>query len=262
MEGFFKQLEDDFRYWGKILNINDFKSEVKNFLSEKGFRKENSRLIFSVCPDDINRLFERETIENTLKKEYNGEFNLGSLAAFPIGGVSGITAASHHPPDNIMEGGRKQGNLIFYLSPHLGLIKKDDFLYGKIIRPGQEKVTSSCGAIMGFIDQLKKFGDPGLFSITDDKKNIDPVRVVLYDEFLDNYSKELKDILSLENEKQQVIDIFKLNYEVVINKGNQMINEFLVNEKNHFKGKIAIIGGLTVNTIKEDIFILKELSLK
>ncbi len=124
MSEFIDQLQKDYGSWGKVCNINDFMTEVIRSLSENDFKKENSRLVFSVCPDDVNRLEQRDTIEKGLKKEYDSEFHLGGLGAYPIGGVSGITAASHHPPDNLKGGERKDGNLIFFISPHVGLMKK------------------------------------------------------------------------------------------------------------------------------------------
>ncbi|GAG34207.1 unnamed protein product, partial [marine sediment metagenome] len=47
---------------------------------------------------------------------------------------------------------------------------------------------------------------------------------------------------------------------LVLKKGKDMINEFLKKEKDHFKGNIAIISGITVNTPGIDHFILKEIS--
>jgi hypothetical protein len=260
MSVFIKQLQNDYGKWGKVFTLNNFMEEVNKNLSGNDLKKNNSRLVFSICPDDINRLEERETVENTLKKEYNGEFHLGGLGAYPIAGVSGITAASHHPPDNIMDRGRKNGNLIFFISPHFGLIENGNFTYGKVIRPGQEKITSSCGAMMGFLDQIKQEGSPKNFKIATDEKNTDPTRIVLHRELINNYAKELSDILALENENQQVIDLFKVNYDLVMNKVKEMINEFLEKEKEHFKGNIALIGGITVNIPTKDHFILKEIS--
>lgn len=260
MSKFFEQIKNDFDNWGKACIINDFMEDVKKSLKEKKFKKENSRLIFSVCPDDVNRLQEIKTIENALKGEYGGEFHLGGLGAYPIGGVSGITAASHHPPDNIINGDRKDGNLIFFVSPHMGLIEKENFIYGKIIRPGQIKVTSSCGAMMGFLGALKQAGTPESFNIAPDGNNTDPTRMVLHQELISNYSDRLKDILAIENDNKQVIEMFKLNYDVVINKAKQMIKEFLEKEKDHFKGNIALIGGITVNVTTRDHFILKDIT--
>lgn len=254
------KVQDDFQSWGTVLKPDDFNDEIKNKLSEKGFSKVNSRLVFSVCPDDVNRLEEIDTIENRLTKEYDGEFHLGGLGAYPMGGVSGIIAASHHPPDDVSNGDRTDGNLIFFLSPHFGIIKKDDYMYGKIIRPGQEKITSSCGAMMGFLGALKEAGDPKNFNIAPDDNSIDPTRIVLHNDLINNYSAQLSELLAIEDSNQQVIDLFKLNSVVVKNKADAMIQEFIKREKDHFKGNIAIINGVTANLPGKDLFILKDLT--
>jgi hypothetical protein len=253
------QLEKNYGDWGKILTTSEFMETVTRELAEHNYKKQNSRLVFSVCPDDVNRLTSLNTIENVLKDKYDGEFHLGGLGAYPMGGVSGIVAASHHPPDNIINGERKGGNLIFFISPHFGVIEIEKYIYGKIIRPGQEKITDSCGAIMGFLNILKEAGETNRFQIAGDPNNIDPTRTVLHSELINNYSEELNEILDINNKNEQVLDIFKLNYDLVINKIENMIRDFLKIEKEHFMGNIALIGGITVNKSSGDLFILREI---
>ncbi|TXT61615.1 MAG: hypothetical protein BAJALOKI2v1_20068 [Promethearchaeota archaeon] len=245
--------------WGKVLTVDEFMNDVESKLSEMDFNKNNSRLVFSVCPDDVNRLEEKETIENALTGAYNGEFHLGGLGAYPIGGVSGITAASHHPPDDKGNGERKEGNLVFFLSPHMGIMEKDESpVYGKIIRPGQTKITSSCGAMMGFLAALKDAGSVENFTIAPDDNTVDPTRIVLHNELINNYAGQLTQILGIEDYNKQVIELFKLNYDLVTKKALEMIEEFL--EKEHFEGKISAISGITVNIPGKDLFVLKDFS--
>ncbi|TXT67586.1 MAG: hypothetical protein BAJALOKI1v1_50026 [Promethearchaeota archaeon] len=254
------QLKNDYGDWGKVLTINDFIETIKADLSENQFLRRNSRLVFSVCPDDVNRLEALDTIEDALKENYDGEFHLGGLGAYPMGGVSGIIAASHHPPDNIIDGNRIGGNLIFFISPHLGIIEKEEFLYGKIVRPGQQKITNSCGAMMGFLGALKEAGSAESFQIAPDPNDLDPTRIALHNALIQNYADTLNHILILQNENQQIIDMFKLNYNLVASKAKKMIETFLQIEKDHFEGNIALIGGITVNTPAGDHFILKEIA--
>ncbi len=254
-----QQAKKDYQDWGELLDISTFVDKLKQDLSESGFENANSRLVYSVCPDDVNRLQDLDTIEKALTGEYNSEFHLGGLGAYPMGGVSGIIAASHHPPDRIVNDDRKGGNLIFFISPHFGLIEKENYIYGKIIRPGQEKVTSSCGAMMGFLDALKDANSPEEFEISPDPNIVDPTRTVLHSELINNYADWLNEILQMDETNEQVIDLFKLNYDLVINKANDMIDEFLRVEEDHFEGNIAVIGGITINTISGDYFLLKEM---
>ena len=89
---------------------------------------------------------------------------------------------------------------------------------GKVIRPGQNKFTFACGAIMGFLSALKQAGGPSKFKIAPDETNTDPTRIVLHSELITKYSKELNNIMALDSEEKQVIEMFKLNYKVVMNK--------------------------------------------
>ncbi len=257
IDKFIEQIKNDFGKWGKIYTVKDLISEIKKSLFEHDFNRKNSRLVFSVCPDDINRIFERDTVENALKKQFNGEFHLGGLAAYPIGGVAGLTAASHHVPDNIVKGEREKGNLILFVSPHTGLRNGESYIYGDVIRPGHVKPTSSCGAMIGFLNQLKQYKNPQEFDMPEDEVNIDPTRVVLHRELVNNHGDNLRKILEMRENNQQVIALTKLNYDLVMEKTKLIIKKFL--EKESFKGNIVIIGGITVNHLKGDDFILKEI---
>jgi hypothetical protein len=254
-----EKLRTDYEDWGQLYDISEFMERISSELSENNFKKDNSRLVYSVCPDDVNRLQGLNTIENALTNEYNSEFHLGGLGAYPMGGVSGIIAASHHPPDRIVNGERKGGNLIFFISPHMGVIENERYLYGKIIRPGQEKITNSCGAMMGFLDALEDVGSLDNFEVVSDPNDVDPTRVVLHTELINNYEEWLNKILQMDDPNEQVVDLFKLNYDLVIKKTDEMIKEFLELERDHFEGNIAVIGGITVNTTSGDNFILKEI---
>lgn len=255
MDRYIKQLKKDFENWGKVLSIKDFVLEISKSLSDHNFTADNSRLVFSVCSDDINRLFERETLENSLKEVYNGEFHLGSLGAYPIGGITGITAASHHVPDDIVDDERKEGNLIFFVSPHMGLWIENDVTYGKTLRPGQKKFTSSCGALMGFLNQLKQYKSAKDFK-TPEIDASDLARMILYRELLNANSNALNEIIKQKNENQQVIALAKLNHDIILNKTKATIDIFL--KKNHFEGRIVIISGVTVNAPKFDLIVLKD----
>ena len=261
MDEFEEKLKQDFASWGKVLNISKFTEELNTQLKANGFKKNNSRLIFSVCSDDCNRLAERETAEKALTRLYDREFHLGGLAGYPFGGITGITAASHHPPKIIADNGQEEsdGNLVFFISPHVGMIKKQIFIYGSLIRPGQQKPTASCGALMAFYNELKKAGSPEKLNIEIDEFHIDPTRLILQKELINKYSDRLEEIISINEINQQIIELFKLNYDLIVNKLHQMIKEFLRKEKNNFNGKIAIVSGITVNAPNRDYFILKNI---
>jgi hypothetical protein len=248
-------LNRDFENWGIIFSVKDFIDKVKENFLKFGFNSINSRLVFCVCPDDINRLRERETIEKSLTAEFNGEFHLGNLAAYPIGGITGIIAASHHVPDKIVDNRAKEGNLIFFISPHVGLSTEGGVSYGKIHRPSQNKLSSCCGAMMAFLDQLKQCKSLQDFKILGDEMS-DPTKILLYKAFLNSYSDKLLDIYRIKNENEQVITLAKLNYELVLNKLKSLINYF--SENYHIDGDYVLIGGITINTSLKDFLVLKD----
>ena len=252
------QLQKDFKDWGKIFSVTEFKENLIEKLKKDDFSRNNSRLVFTVCSDDINRLNERETIENALTEEYGGgEFHLGTLAAYPIGGITGMTAASHHPPDNVKDIGRKEGNLIVFVSPHLGIIIEDEIKYGKILRPGQIKYSNCCGAMMGFLEFLKKRNNFKDIKQLQNDDN-DPSKYIIFKELIERFNNKLIDILNLKENNQQIIALSKINYELVLNRTLLMIKDFLNNS--HFEGNFAILDGLTINAEEKDYFVYRHYS--
>lgn len=261
MEKFKEQLKKDFGDWGTIFTVKDvLTQEPSPFkrLLDMDFTKTNSRIIFSVCPDDVNRLHDRDTIENKLRETFGDEFHLGNLAAYPIGGVTGISAASHHSPDCIEGECRTPGNLIFFINPHVGLDLETEILYGYIQRPGQDKLSTSCGAMMGFLHIIRHADSiADLENVKMDPN--DPAKAILFEELIKNHKKEILENLHSEDMNAIVIKLTKINYQLVMTKFKAMMQAFL--ERNEFKGEFAIIGGITVNTVHEDYFIFRDYTL-
>ncbi len=260
MEEYRKILEKDFLEWGNVLTVNELAKKLNENLVENGFDRTNSRLVFSVCSDDCNRLSERETVEKALSRIFNKEFHLGGLGAYPVGGISGIIAASHHPPDILTLDGMKNrsGNLIIFASPHFGMIKKETIIYGSFIRPGQQKPTASCGAMMGFLSTLKTAKDSRILKPGVEDTSLDPSKKVLYKQLIANFSERLNALLELNDVNQQVLELFKINHDLIETKLLQMINEF--KKKESFSGNIVFISGITVNTTDKDYFVLKQIN--
>ncbi|MFX1275969.1 MAG: hypothetical protein ACFFBP_09345 [Promethearchaeota archaeon] len=264
MQEYKDKIEFGFRDWGQVLNVGEFIEEIKKTLDPSEYNSENSRLVFSVCSDDCNRLAERETIEKALTKTYGREFHLGGLAGYPVGGVSGIIAASHHVPDIICTESQqiRKGNLIFFISPHIGMIKKQDFYYGRLVRSCQESPTGCCGAMMGFLSALKQTRNIDNFNIAYEDKNLDPTRVILHDALINEYPDQLNNILAMDDVNSQIIKLTMINHDLISEKISIMIDEFLKREKASFQGKIGFITGITVNCSNRDYFVLKEVRSK
>ncbi len=257
MASIIEQLQNDFGKWGTVYDVEGLVKRIGSDLGALGFTVESSRLVFSVCPDDINRLHERKTVEGGLTAKYNGDFHLGSLAAYPISGVTGMAAASHHAPEKHEHGTCVEGNLIFLTSPHVGVLPGVKLAYGKITRPGQEHVTAACGAMMGFLKALKeKKSCKGLDINLDDP--LDMARQIIFCELAKRYGTELDAILKINDEGKQVVELAKINHKLVDESIKKMLHTFL--SKNHCENHIAIVSGITINAPGEDYFVLKEMS--
>ena len=265
------ELSRDFHGWGTVHGVDGFLETTIETLSGRGFKPDNSHLIYSVCPDEINRLHCRRTIELALQDVFDGEFHLGNLAAYPIGGITGISAASHHVPDR-MEGGRivEEGNLIFFVSPHVGVtigqVQVEGELltasvdggieYGKVRRPGQEHDTSCCGAMMALMEHAPELLDETrVAGLTGNR--LDIAKGILFTELVENHRQDVAELLELPGVNERVIALAKINYELVAGVIKDEISRFI--DSDPFHGHIAMIGGITVNAGDKDYFVSREI---
>jgi len=93
----------------------------------------------SICSDDLNTIEYPERAHEML-----GPFKLGGLDGFPFAGLTGMRAFAHHVPAD--------GAVFVFQGPHIGVSKEGDT--GVILRPGQTRHSSCCGAIRAAVDKL------------------------------------------------------------------------------------------------------------
>jgi hypothetical protein len=86
----------------------------------------------SVCSDEVNAL-EQPDLHGMI-----GPFFMGGLDGSPFVGLTGLGAFLHHIPD--------EGIALLVFGPHVGITTKTQ-VAGKIVRRGQEKESSCCGAL-------------------------------------------------------------------------------------------------------------------
>nr|MDO8117903.1 hypothetical protein [Candidatus Sigynarchaeota archaeon] len=248
-------LRNTFGKWGTVFDVDGFIFHVTSEFQKHEMYPDNSRLVFSVCPDDINRLTTRKTIENALVKEYNGDFYLGSLAGYPACGITGAVAASHHAPEALVGSEMKEGNLIFFVSAHLGMVTDKEVIFGKVLRPGQNKPSNSCGAMCGF---LKALTDGKIFpgkTIEEDDED-DDVKQLLFNKLLTEYEKELAEIKAMDTENKKLVRLAQVNLALNMKHVESIVKR--LKTKHHFEGAIGIIGGITINTQRQDYFVLHD----
>lgn len=119
------------KYYPEAILAKDFEKSIISYLREQGYEPQEILAACSVCSDDVNAM--QFSIQDT---GILGPFYLGGLDGFPFTGLTGISAFTHHMPDN--------GGLLVYFGPHIGITEKGDL--GKIIRQGQDHPSTCCGA--------------------------------------------------------------------------------------------------------------------
>lgn len=125
-------------YFPGALPEADFVSQTHQALQSFGFSAQNSIACVSVCRD--------ERTHPLIAKIYDtwGEaFNFSSLAGMLFLGKTGFGAAYHHAPQ---DGGRER--YVHFALAHIAL--SDDGEVGMFQRPGREKASGACGALMAF----------------------------------------------------------------------------------------------------------------
>jgi len=117
--------------------------EVTNYYLgylESEYKVDLKKTLFatSLCSDDIN-------VSTDFRKVLSRPFTMGGLGGLPYSGFTGMVAYGHHIPDS--------GDAFIFYGPHIGIT--DDGTLGKMIRPGQEKVSNSCGALMLALNRME-----------------------------------------------------------------------------------------------------------
>lgn len=199
--------------------------DISDFLQrEYGMTQKNTLFGFSTCPDEINRTV-------TQFKSHYGEkqFPLGGLTGYPFRGITGFGAFSHHAPNN-----GSIGNLIILYGPHVGI--SDEGKLGKVLRENQSEESSACGASLSFLEKLKQAAIEGKGYVP--KPNpLDMEQQAIEDAMLP-YSKRIL------GSGDPIGELVNVNYEIIERDIKQIVGEL----EHHFKGKIAMIGGVMINT--------------
>lgn len=97
-----------------------------------------------LCRDEL-------TVELTrrISTTWGPPFRLGSLAAMLLMGASGLGAAMQHAPK--VDGKQRA---VVYVMPHVGIC--EDGTLGAVNRPGQDKASTACGALIRLRDELAR----------------------------------------------------------------------------------------------------------
>merc|ERR1712151_1119563 len=80
-----------------------------------------------------------------MQEYWGNRFRMGGIGGAPNTGKTGYFAFSHHVPDN--------GNVLVLFGPHVGITESGEV--GKCLREGQNEESTSCGACIAALNQLR-----------------------------------------------------------------------------------------------------------
>ena len=113
-------------------------------LQRHGFLAENTIAFACVCRDEITL-----PLVEDIQRTWGEAFIFSSLGGMPILGKTGFLAAQQHAP--IDEGGIER--YVYYALPHIAIGPQGEF--GVYFRPGRQKASHACGALMAFQHELE-----------------------------------------------------------------------------------------------------------
>ncbi len=191
---------------------------VKTLQTDYGFDLDKTILAASVCSDEIIR-------SATNFRDYvavETPFQLGGLAGFPFTGLTGFGAFSAHIPED--------GAAIIIYGPHIGMSEKQGI--GKVIRSGQHKESSCCGALVGAVNTLQSddAGEPD--------RDYDYQQWKLIDELKEGRDQIVSSDDPLSAATDIMFDKISARIKSLVEKSSPQLSNL----------KIALLGGIIINT--------------
>jgi hypothetical protein len=192
-----------------------------NFL-EKEYQSDLAKMLFatSLCSDDVN-------VSTDFRKVLARPFTMGGLGGLPYSGLTGMVAFAHHIPDG--------GDAFIFYGSHIGIT--DDGELGKMRRPGQSKLTNSCGALMLGLERLQQQSEV----YVPINSEIDYQQILL-ERTVTPYKQR---ILEAENPKKEITEVF---YEEIHKKIQLLVK---MSKKEFPCERIFLLGGIIINTSPE-----------
>ena len=205
----------------------EFFSQLNDQLAaDHGFTPDNTRFAEGACCDEIN-----EPELKLLDDCWGERFKFGGLAGYCHGGRTGLGAVSHHVP---VEDGRK--NLLLVAGPHIGWHEGE---WGQVARAGQAELTTSCGALMAIL---------GTDLVTLESKDMDPLDI-------QQFTVE-RIMLPFLQEASGTDDarLIALATKFLMHRVDSDLATILDGIQPKFRGQIACVTGVTINTLRGNFF--------
>lgn len=190
-------------------------------LVQEGYGFDLKRTLFatSICSDDVN-------ISAEFRSIHERPFVMGGLSGFPFTGRTGMIAFAHHVPDD--------GHAFIFFGPHIGINSQG--VSGSIMRYGQKKLTTCCGAIALALDSL--LGKIPPIYKEGDSREFDYQEYYLLDCLTENRDRLLT-----------ARDPIYRATEMVYSKIAAAITNLVISAKDEFPCRqVALLGGIIINT--------------
>lgn len=189
---------------------------------EKEYQSDLSKMLFatSLCSDDVN-------VSTDFRKVLARPFTMGGLGGLPYSGLTGMVAFAHHIPDG--------GDAFIFYASHIGI--SDDGQLGKMRRPGQSKLTNSCGALMLGLERLQQQNEV----YVPINSELDYQQILL-ERTVMPYKQR---ILEAKNPKKEITEVF---YEEIHKKIQLLVK---MSKKEFACKRIFLLGGIIINTSPE-----------
>lgn len=198
-------------------------NKVKGALGRFGYGK-NTLLATSFCCDEVNR-----PLEEDLAAVYGQQFNMGGLAGFPFGGVTGFAAMAKHIPDG--------GSCLVVYGPHVGV--DFDGKVGTVNRRGKEKGGTCCGSAVAASSYVSAVAKGEIKEATTPTATMDAQQIYVGSVLLpyaDRLAKANDPMIELPYAMFEPVD--DLTQKIVAKAAGKVGGG----------GKIALLGGIQINT--------------
>lgn len=205
-------------------NAETGESVTSKYLSflEKEYQSNLTKMLFatSLCSDDVN-------VSTDFRKVLARPFSMGGLGGLPYSGLTGMVAFAHHIPDG--------GDAFIFYAPHIGI--SDRGVLGEMRRPGQRKLTNSCGALMLGLERLQQQSEV----YVPINSELDYQQILL-ERTVMPYKQR---ILQANNPKKEITEVF---YEEIHKKIQLLVK---MSKKEFACKRIFLLGGIIINTSPE-----------
>jgi len=208
----------------------DFVRKVTQTLQEYGYNGDNTLLATSFCCHKVNR-----PLEKIFANHYQDNYSMGGLTGFPFGGIQSFKEMAQHIPN--------EGSCLIVYGPHVGIDK--DGNVSSVNPRGRGMLGACCESAIAALKQNGKIRAGTAESIIDPldfQQSMVSKMLLPYAERLDKSTESLIELPHCLYEAQ------KKMMRQIINAGFEELSDI----EGNF-GKIAILGGIQINTQESDL---------